>query len=657
MEFRGKAARKVAVSFVIRKEEERLNRSGVNSLQINAANGRLFTAGRDSVVRCWDISSYGLEEEPYIQSMEHHTDWVNDIVLCGDGHTMMSASSDTTLKMWDTQRALCLSTLRTHKDYVKALAYAPDVNKVVSGGLDRQIYLWDITTLTNLTATNNTITTSSLLGHKQSIYSLAMNRSGSLVISGSTEKSLRVWDPRKLMKITKLKGHSDNIRSIVMNSDGTECLSASSDGTVRLWSIGQQRCIDTFRVHSSGVWTLAVDNDFTKFYSAGRDGCVFVTEITAQESTLLFCEDSSVLRLCLDPTDDYHSIWVATSNTHINKWPTELVPVETADNDDDNDNEDASPLHCKPVDTLPGGDCVTSFSVLSDKRHILTKDRSSKVALWDVFTASKVKDLGEVDMEEEERKWQEQQPHFIPNWFSVDVKTGMLMIRLEESDCFASWVLGDKTGLSNADADIKVNYGALMLRALFEHWPPASAPPADQPSDAPQDRKFFQVCPHTPIILSEAGDCGCTLVRFLCRDAVNAHESKQLSTHLPVWVEDIVCRKLLPTHSKLNFLLLPYSSDDKKTQQLPSDREKLSAQDLILVSKVADYITNKLDGVAAVELLCMDQVLDNAMDIRTIKHTIWKGGGDMKLFYREVAAPPPPPPEEEDTVAAPSDEK
>ena len=71
---------------------------------------------------------------------------------------VMSASSDTTLKMWDCQRGLCLSTLRTHKDYVKALAYAPDVDKVASGGLDRQIYLWDIATLTNLTATNNTIT-------------------------------------------------------------------------------------------------------------------------------------------------------------------------------------------------------------------------------------------------------------------------------------------------------------------------------------------------------------------------------------------------------------------------------------------------------------------------------------------------------------------
>ncbi len=40
------------------------------------------------------------------------------------------------------------------------------------------IFLWDVTTLTALTASNNTVTTSSLNGNKDSIYSLAMNPAG-----------------------------------------------------------------------------------------------------------------------------------------------------------------------------------------------------------------------------------------------------------------------------------------------------------------------------------------------------------------------------------------------------------------------------------------------------------------------------------------------
>ena len=44
--------------------------------------------------------------------------------------------------------------------------------------LEQAIFLWDVTTLTALTASNNTVTTSSLNGNKDSIYSLAMNPSG-----------------------------------------------------------------------------------------------------------------------------------------------------------------------------------------------------------------------------------------------------------------------------------------------------------------------------------------------------------------------------------------------------------------------------------------------------------------------------------------------
>ena len=71
---------------------------------------------------------------------------------------MLSASSDTTVKVWNASKGFCMSTLRTHKDYVRSLAYAKHKEHVASAGLDKSIYIWDVNTLTALTTTHNTIT-------------------------------------------------------------------------------------------------------------------------------------------------------------------------------------------------------------------------------------------------------------------------------------------------------------------------------------------------------------------------------------------------------------------------------------------------------------------------------------------------------------------
>ena len=49
-----------------------------------------------------------------------------------------------------------------------------------------------------------------------------MNQSGSVIMSGSTEKVIRVWDPRTCQKHMKLKGHTDNVKALVLNRDGTQ---------------------------------------------------------------------------------------------------------------------------------------------------------------------------------------------------------------------------------------------------------------------------------------------------------------------------------------------------------------------------------------------------------------------------------------------------
>lgn len=142
---------------MIRDAEEKRHKRGVNALQLDHNNGRMFSCGRDAIIRIHNTNSTNIDTS-YLQSLEHHNDWVNDIVLCCGGRNLISASCDTTVKVWNAHKGFCMSTLRTHRDYVQALAYAKDREQVASAGLDKQIFLWDVNTLTALTASNNTVT-------------------------------------------------------------------------------------------------------------------------------------------------------------------------------------------------------------------------------------------------------------------------------------------------------------------------------------------------------------------------------------------------------------------------------------------------------------------------------------------------------------------
>ncbi|GFO12871.1 WD repeat-containing protein 48 [Plakobranchus ocellatus] len=644
--------------------------SGVNALQFDPYRNRLFSAGRDSVIRIWNTR---YNKDNYISSMEHHTDWVNDIVLCCGGGTLISASSDSTVKVWNAHKGLCMSTLRTHKDYVKALAYAKEREHVASAGLDTHIFMWDVNVLTALTPSNNVVTTASLTGNKDSIYSLAMNPSGSVLVSGSTEKVVRVWDCRQCQKLMKLKGHTDNVKALLLNRDGTQCLSGSSDGTIRLWSLGMQRCIATYRVHDEGVWALQANESFTVVYSGGRDRRVWATDLRTPDNRELICEESSpVLKLELVEDSPSPSIWVATTDSTIKNWP--LVSPKRTSGDYDNERWRASATQ-EPNMVIKGNPSIRQYHVLNDKRHILTKDTDENVALWDVLTARKVEDYGKVYFDDMVKRHFKMV--FVPSWFSVDLKTGLLTIHLEESDCFAAWLSTKDLGIDlPPDApETKTNIGTTLLQALLDQWPKCHLvdPQGEQPQGQGQGQNYpeqerppvqshFTVPGHTPVIFSEVG--GRTLFRLLAKDAGGETEEQLLKETVPPWVLNVIVFKEMPKLYKLPFFLQPHPSTGIKSVK----KDRLSASDMIYVRKVIEHVYEKVLGQGSdagsqaansgnhdkeeekeeeppstsaaeerVELLCNDVVLDPSMDLRTVRHFIWKQTGDLTLHYRPLS--------------------
>lgn len=57
------------------------------ALQYDHETKTLFSGGSDLIIRKWDTSTLQEDGSPkYLQSLEHHYDWINDIILCGQGN-------------------------------------------------------------------------------------------------------------------------------------------------------------------------------------------------------------------------------------------------------------------------------------------------------------------------------------------------------------------------------------------------------------------------------------------------------------------------------------------------------------------------------------------------------------------------------------------
>jgi len=67
-------------------------------------------------------------------------------------------------------------------------------------------------------------------------WAVAFSSDGTWIVSGSSDKSVRVWDASTGAELNVLKGHTHSVNSVVFSSDGTWIVSGSSDNSVRVWS-------------------------------------------------------------------------------------------------------------------------------------------------------------------------------------------------------------------------------------------------------------------------------------------------------------------------------------------------------------------------------------------------------------------------------------
>ncbi|KAE8407975.1 hypothetical protein BDV37DRAFT_205952 [Aspergillus pseudonomiae] len=309
------------------------HRLGVNGLEIDTDNSILYSAGRDGVICSWDLNSSLKSSSPptlgaskpapttFRNQVQAHSHWINDIVLTKNNSALVSASSDTTVRLWrpHSECTEVSDPIGKHADYVKALATpGSHASWVASGGLDHKVYLWDLNRggeILNIDACGGDSTA------KGSVY--ALGAVSSVIASGGPESVVRVWDPKSGKLITKFVGHTDNIRDILVNRDGDTIMTASSDQTIKIWSLTAGRCMHTLTMHNDSVWSLYSNHpQLSVFYSSDRSGLVAKTDtrysadIEQGLCVATLQEHDGVVNVVA--AGDY--IWTATPKSSINRW-------------------------------------------------------------------------------------------------------------------------------------------------------------------------------------------------------------------------------------------------------------------------------------------------------------------------------------------------
>ena len=330
-----------------------------------------ISASSDGTLKVWDLNREELEYRPRpqweivdlnsvpemildrSQTRHGHSDTVSLISL--DGMHVISASHDSTLKIWEFDNGALSHTLRGNGSTVMAMLLTPIGLRLITT-TDRS---WKFSGGHDLDSDK-----SADLYIDEPVERLKIGRSTKLEVWDLPNRNISDWgsdrEPATGRLVSTLRGHRDGITAVALSYDGTRALTASADRTVKMWDVRTGQMLKTL-LHPREVLAVTMTPDGRRALLASADSSLIVWDLDRGKLSYPLMEKrSAFLAVAITPDG---KLAVSAGNHGLTVWDLETGQM------------------VRTVEADSGG--ITAVAISDDGKRIAAAYDDHSLAVWD----------------------------------------------------------------------------------------------------------------------------------------------------------------------------------------------------------------------------------------------------------------------------------
>lgn len=179
-----------------------------------------------------------------------------------------------------------------HDASILCLQYDDEI--LVTGSSDSDLLVWDIKTYEPIQR---------LRRHSGGVLDVALDANH--IISCSKDSRIIVWDRKTFEPRGELSGHRGPVNAVQLR--GKYLVSASGDGIARLWDIEQLKLVKEFSAKERGLAAVEFSEDMKYVLAGGNDHITYKFEVETGKEVMQFTGHTQLVR----------SLWLDSANKRV----------------------------------------------------------------------------------------------------------------------------------------------------------------------------------------------------------------------------------------------------------------------------------------------------------------------------------------------------